>query len=193
MTVRELLDYVGRVKPSAYTEADLLMWLDEIEGIIEADVLLREDFRPPYVLSADWRGQGITFPDDHTLVLPSACVFCPGGEITLSGAVTYGADNGVYTLTEVSADGRTLTVAEGAFAAVGDAPETASVTLAYDGGGAELLIGLPHQRVYYTYLLAMIDFMNAEYGKYQNDMALFNSFWECFVRWYGQTRRPADR
>ncbi len=41
MRIRELFDYVNSVKPNAFTEADMLVWLNEIEARVQLEVLLR--------------------------------------------------------------------------------------------------------------------------------------------------------
>ena len=55
-----------------------------------------------------------------------------------------------------------------------------------------LLVRPPHDKIYWTYLSAMIDFANGEYNKYQNTMQMFNSFFGEFMRWFAQNYRPAD-
>ena len=40
----------------------------------------------------------------------------------------------------------------------------------------ELLVQPPHDKLYWAYLTAMIDFANGAYNKYQNTMQMFNSF-----------------
>jgi len=57
---------------------------------------------------------------------------------------------------------------------------------------AELLVAPPHDKLYWAYLTAMIDFANGEYDKYQNTMQLFNSHYGEFMRWFAQRYRPAD-
>lgn len=57
---------------------------------------------------------------------------------------------------------------------------------------AELLAKAPHDKIYWTYLTAMIDFGNGEYSKYQNTMELFNSYFGEYMRWYAGRYRPAD-
>ena len=56
----------------------------------------------------------------------------------------------------------------------------------------ELLVKPPHDKLYWTYLTAMIDFANGEYNKYQNTMQLFNSHFGEFMRWFARCYRPAD-
>ena len=50
----------------------------------------------------------------------------------------------------------------------------------------------PHDKIYWAYLTAMIDFANGEYNKYQNTMQMFNSFFGEFMRWFALNYRPAD-
>ena len=56
----------------------------------------------------------------------------------------------------------------------------------------ELLVAFPHSKLYRSYLMAMIDFANGEYDKYQNSMAMFNAHWSEFVKWFARNYRPAD-
>ena len=56
----------------------------------------------------------------------------------------------------------------------------------------ELLVKPPHDKIYWTYLTAMIDFANGEYNKYQNTMQLFNSYFGEYMRWFALHYRPAD-
>ncbi len=56
----------------------------------------------------------------------------------------------------------------------------------------ELLVCPPHEKLYISYLCALIDFANGEYGKYQNSMQMFNSEFSEFMRWFAGAYRPAD-
>lgn len=40
MKIRELLDYIDDVRPNAFTEAQKLVWINELEARIQRDVLL---------------------------------------------------------------------------------------------------------------------------------------------------------
>jgi len=55
-----------------------------------------------------------------------------------------------------------------------------------------MLVEPPHDKLYWAYLTAMIDFANGEYNKYQNTMQLFNASYGEFMRWFAQNYRPAD-
>ncbi len=56
----------------------------------------------------------------------------------------------------------------------------------------ELLVQPPHDKIYLSYLMAMIDFANGEYNKYANTAAMFNQQFAEFMRWFALTFRPAD-
>ncbi len=56
----------------------------------------------------------------------------------------------------------------------------------------ELLVKPPHDKLYISYLCAMIDFANGEYRKYQNSMQMFNAEFSEFMRWFAAAYRPAD-
>ena len=57
----------------------------------------------------------------------------------------------------------------------------------------ETYVGFPHDRLYFLYVIAMMDFANQEYDKYANDIAVYNSAFEDFAKWwqrtYGYTHR----
>lgn len=55
-----------------------------------------------------------------------------------------------------------------------------------------LLVEPPHDKLYWAYLTAMIDFANGEYNKYQNTMQMFNASYGEFMRWFALNYRPAD-
>ena len=57
---------------------------------------------------------------------------------------------------------------------------------------ATLLVAPPHDKLYWAYLTALIDFANGEYNKYQNTMQLFNNYFGEYMRWYALQYRPAD-
>lgn len=56
----------------------------------------------------------------------------------------------------------------------------------------DLLADPPHDKLYPSYVMAMIDYHNGEYGKYQNSMAMFNAQFGEFSKWFATVYRPAD-
>lgn len=57
----------------------------------------------------------------------------------------------------------------------------------------QLLAAPPHDALYVSYLLAMIDFGNGEYDRYNNTSQLFNAQFRSFMRWFAHNYRPADK
>lgn len=112
MTIREAIGIADGQKPNAFTDADKIRWINQVEGTVQADVLL--------LAPEEW--------------------------------VTYTAAD----------------------------MDTA------------LIVRPPHDKIYTAYLVAMIDFANNEYDKYGNTSAMYNAFYEEFVRWFARTYRPAD-
>lgn len=55
-----------------------------------------------------------------------------------------------------------------------------------------LLTAPPHDKIYLSYLMAMVDFANGEYNRYQNTMELFETQFKEYMRWFTQKYRPAD-
>ncbi|MGN0962220.1 MAG: tail fiber domain-containing protein [Clostridia bacterium] len=194
MTIKELMDFVDRVKPNAFSPAEKTVWLNEVEGMVQTDVLLfAEASVLSYVYDAEWEGTGVCFPDDRTMVFPAPTEFHAGGELTVSGCNDYaGNDITAKRVLECSENGSVLTFEKGTFHSIGKEGESGSLKAVFDGSSTELLVSAPYHKIYYTYVMAMIDFANGEYNRYQNTMALFNSFFDCFTRWYAQTYRPAD-
>ena len=54
----------------------------------------------------------------------------------------------------------------------------------------ELLIPDAFIDVYLHYLMAKIDFFNAEYERYNNDMVMFNNSYERFAAYYRRNHMP---
>lgn len=113
MTVSEVLTFVDALKPNAFTQAQKMLWLSEVEGMVQTDVMLRAS------------EQIISYTNSTDLT-------------------------------------------------------------------AKLLVEPPHDKLYRTYLCAMIDFYNGEYASYQNSMALFNTQMAEYTNWYARTYAPAD-
>lgn len=55
-----------------------------------------------------------------------------------------------------------------------------------------LLVDPPFDKLYASYLEAMIDYHNGEYDKYQNTMQMFNSDFSELMNWFANAYRPAD-
>lgn len=59
-----------------------------------------------------------------------------------------------------------------------------------DDGSKELLVPFPYDSIYLHWLEAKIDYANAEYAKYNNSMAMYDTFSVGFRRFYNRQRRP---
>lgn len=53
-----------------------------------------------------------------------------------------------------------------------------------------LLAPPPFDRMYLSYLESRIHYANAEYGKYNNAIALFQADYSAYWNWYNRTHRP---
>jgi hypothetical protein len=58
----------------------------------------------------------------------------------------------------------------------------------------ELLIGKPHHKMYIYYVMAMVDFGDGEYQKYQNGLEMANTTFNEWAKWWQRTYgTPASR
>jgi hypothetical protein len=53
-----------------------------------------------------------------------------------------------------------------------------------------LLIPAPYEEAYLKWLEAQIDYANGEYGKYNNAIESFNTFWNGYKNYYNRTHMP---
>ena len=190
MTPKQLFDYVDEIKPNAFSNATKTIWLNEVEGMVQTEVLLLSE-----VFEYRWSATvstPISFPDEHTVGIADKSVlknFRPGGKITLTGSGAYSGNNLTNAVIQsVSVDGL---VFNETFSHTGASEVT--TTLSFDGSTVELLVEPPHSKLYGEYLIARIDYANGEYDKYDNSMQMFNAFWGEFSRWFARMYRPADR
>lgn len=191
------INYAKRIRPgSAFPDEVYIQWLNQIEGLVQTDIwmLFPEDC-VSYHTAAGAEGKGAVFPDDKTLRFESDPGFYPGGEVTLSGFVTYAANNSekARTIVKRSEDGLEYEFAEGSFSAFGnDAEASAAAAIAYSEYNKELLVPKPHDKLYLSYLLAMIDLANAETRNYANSITVFNEDYREYSGYYGLNVNPAD-
>ena len=54
----------------------------------------------------------------------------------------------------------------------------------------ELLVPAPYDDLYPLWLEARIDYSNAEYGKYNNSITMFNVAYSNFANYYNRTHMP---
>ena len=191
------INYAKRIRPgSAFPDEVYIQWINQIEGLVQTDVwMLFADDVLRYHENAEKGGAGVSFPDDKTLRLESDPGFYAGGEVTLSGFSTYAANNAsaARTILKRSADGLSYEFAEGTFSATGTEPEeSATAAVSYTEYEKELLVPKPHDKLYLSYLLAMIDLANAETRNYANSITVFNEDYQEYSGYYGLNGNPAD-
>ncbi len=196
MILKDVIAYADAVKPNAFTDATKTHWINEAEGMIMANVMLAtiEVMRNYiYKYTSTWTGAGITFPTTATMLLPTRSDFSIGGTVVVSNLVANSVNNSATKrkILDISEDGLTLTFAAGTFT-VGLTADSAG-TLTFDGSETVLLVLAPFDKVYRSYLCAMIDYANGEYDRYNNSMQMFNRQLSEFTGWYARTYRPADQ
>ena len=191
------INYAKRIRPgSAFPDEVYIQWINQIEGLVQTDVwmLFAEDVLS-YHENAEKGGAGVSFPDDKTLRFESDPGFYAGGEVVLSGFTTYAANNAsaARTILKRNADGLSYEFAEGTFATTGTEPEeSATAAVSYTEYEKELLVPKPHDKLYLSYLLAMIDLANAETRNYANSITVFNEDYQEYSGYYGLNVNPAD-
>lgn len=53
----------------------------------------------------------------------------------------------------------------------------------------ETYVGAPHDKIYYLYIIAMMDYANEVYDKYANDYAVYNAALDEFAKWWQRQYR----
>lgn len=53
-----------------------------------------------------------------------------------------------------------------------------------------LLVPYPYDDIYLRWLEAQIDYSNGEYGKYNNSIAMYNTAYTAFAKYYNRTHMP---
>lgn len=57
----------------------------------------------------------------------------------------------------------------------------------------ELLVPAPYDEVYLRWLEAQIDYANAEYGKYNNSITMYNTSFTAYANYYNRTHMPLGK
>ena len=57
----------------------------------------------------------------------------------------------------------------------------------------QLLVPAPHDTMYIRWLEAQIDYQNGDITRYSNSMAMFNSEYSAYSRWYNRTHMPLGK
>lgn len=56
-----------------------------------------------------------------------------------------------------------------------------------------LLAAAPHDEMYLRYLEAQMDYHNAEYGRYNNAMAMFDTVYDAYAKQYTRQHMPRSK
>jgi hypothetical protein len=57
----------------------------------------------------------------------------------------------------------------------------------------ELLVPPPYDDIYLKWLEMQMDYTNAEYGKYNNSMAVYNEAYQEYARWHNRNHMPLSK
>lgn len=187
MTIQELFDYIDEIKPNSYSDAVKLIWLNEIEGKVQSEIMLLAlpECRK-YYPNTSYELSGMVFKDDHTLELPQPIKAHVGGFITLSELAPAGNEVTAKIL-NISDGGKVLSFAEDTFTA-----GEADGKLSFIGMETNLIVPYPHERLYGSWLLSKISEHLEESNQDANATAKFKDDWDIYAAWYADTYRPAD-
>ena len=194
MTIKEVLDYVDRIKKNDFTAAEKMRWINEIEGYVQVQImLLAQPECISYYPVSESDMSGISFPASNQMLLPRKLKAHVGGLISIEGLVSYPNNNRPnLEILSISEGGRLIEFTEGTFADTGTTPESAIAQLTFDGQETELLVSAPFERLYYEYVLCKISENLEESSAQNNRIATFEETWENFAEWYANNYNPAD-
>ena len=57
----------------------------------------------------------------------------------------------------------------------------------------ELLVPAPYDDIYIRYLESQIDYANGEYGKYNNSVAMYNTTFTAYKKYYNNIHKPITK
>ena len=194
MTIKEVLDYVDRIKKNEFTAAEKIRWINEIEGYVQIQImLLAQPECVSYYPTSESDVSGICFPASNQMRLPGKIKAHVGGLLSIKGLVSYPNNNRPsLEILSISEGGKLIEFAEGTFADTGTTPESAIAQLTFDGQETELLVPAPFERLYYEYVLCKISENLEESSAQNNRIATFEETWENFAEWYANNYNPAD-
>ena len=179
MKLKDVIAFCDRVKPNAFTEADKTQWINDFETMTQAEeLLLHPNDIVTYVWESRYNGE-IEFLNERTLRMPDDFEARENGVVTISGLSSLSGNNGIFMVEQMFTEDREIVFAGTSFASGKDTGE-----LFYDGKNADLILPDVWKKVYVAYLAAQIDLFNGEYDKYENTLAVFNSYYQDYKVWY---------
>lgn len=57
----------------------------------------------------------------------------------------------------------------------------------------ELLVPAPYDDIYLRWLETQIDYLNGEYGKYNNSITMYNAAYSIYANYYNRTHMPKSK
>jgi hypothetical protein len=195
-TIRGVIDYVDSLKPNSYTDAQKLVWINEVEQYIKEEVMRT------YLKSTIARVSGTAdydlpitaeFEDIETVYIDGVRVSVLDSRNYIDG--TYG-DLGYYK--SETLDHITICPTP----QVTDDSNYPGIQISYlerfveytdeDDYDTDLLIQQSrYAKIYTFYIMAQIDLFNKEYENYNNMMNQYNSIMNDYKTWY-DSRLPKD-
>ena len=142
------------------------------------EFLLHPDDIVTYVWESEYIGD-IEFIDERTIRIPEEFEARENGVVTISGLSSLSGNNGTYAVEQMFLKEKELDFADASFTLGID-----HGGLFFDGKNAELILPDMWQKLYISYLTAQIDLFNGEYDKYENTLAVFNSYYQDYKVWY---------
>lgn len=194
MTIKDVIDYVDRIKKNEFTTEEKTRWINEIEGYVQIQImLLAQPECISYCYSSESEQSGISFPADNQMRLPRKLKAHVGGFLKIEGLVTYPENNlSDLAILSISDNGKLIEFEQGTFPQTGETPESAIAQIAFDGQDTELLVPAPFERLYYEYVLAKISENLEENSAQNNRLATFDETWQNYAEWYANTYKPGD-
>lgn len=74
-----------------------------------------------------------------------------------------------------------------------DAPEQPPEPYEVGGEDVDLMVPDPYSKLYLSFLAAKIDFSNGDYGRYNNDMVMYNTDLQTYTDWYNRKHMPIQK
>lgn len=194
MTIKDVIDYVDRIKKNEFTTEEKTRWINEIEGYVQIQImLLAQPECISYCYSSESEQSGISFPADNQMRLTRKLKAHVGGFLKIEGLVTYPENNlSGLAILSISDNGKLIEFEQGTFPQTGETPESAIAQIAFDGQDTELLVPAPFERLYYEYVLAKISENLEENSAQNNRLATFDETWQNYAEWYANTYKPGD-
>jgi hypothetical protein len=170
MTILEAINRTNVVKPNGYSEAEKIYWLSVLDGTVKAEIIDTHENKPE-------------LKKNETTGKFDLYIFgAVSDSFTLTSNNQYKSDdNGA-----VYANERQLLEAAKLMKHPFKGYTDSSLV-------KTLIVEHPYDDIYIKWLEAQIDYANGEYGKYNNSIAMFNTAYEAYAKYYNRTHMPISK